>query len=230
MVKSFSPVELDQLLHTASQLKRPDYESQNASSRMRWYFVFFVVSGFCSLVYEVVWLRLAMARFGVTTAMASIVVSMFMAGLGLGSWGTGVLVRRVAAAPRMLCFYALAEFLVGISALFVPHELKLGRALLEVMSTSAAWQSSRYYFLSSLWVAVTMVPWCTCMGSTFPLLMAVIRQMPDAESVQLPIRRQRFRRTSRYCRFRVLSDRTNGLSRNLACCSWPEFHPCHLGI
>lgn len=107
---------------------------------------------------------------------------MFMAGLGLSSWGTGVLVRRVAAAPRMLRFYALAEFLVGISALFVPYELKLGRALLEVMSTSAAWQSSRYYFLSSLRVAVTMVPWCTCMGSTFPLLMAVIRQMPDAES------------------------------------------------
>jgi len=181
-VKSFSPVELDQLLHTASQRKRPHYESQNASSRMRWYFVFFVVSGFCSLVYEVVWLRLAMASFGVTTAMVSIVVSMFMAGLGLGSWGTGVLVRRVAAAPRMLRFYALAEFLVGISALFVPYELKLGRALLEVMSTSAAWQSSRYYFLSSLWVAVTMIPWCTCMGSTFPLLMAVIRQMPDAES------------------------------------------------
>src|SRR5437588_5531238 len=61
---------------------------------MRRYFIFFVVSGFCSLVYEVVWLRLAMASFGVTTAMVSIVVSMFMAGLGLGSWGAGILVRR----------------------------------------------------------------------------------------------------------------------------------------
>src|SRR5439155_360113 len=28
---------------------------------MAWYFGFFVISGFCSLVYEVVWLRLAMA-------------------------------------------------------------------------------------------------------------------------------------------------------------------------
>src|SRR5260370_29458998 len=27
-----------------------------------------------------------------------------------------------------------------------------------------------------LWVAATLVPWCTCMGSTFPLLMSVIRQ------------------------------------------------------
>ena len=45
---------------------------------MAWYFSFFVVSGFCSLVYEVVWLRLAMAAFGVTTPFVSIVLSVFM--------------------------------------------------------------------------------------------------------------------------------------------------------
>jgi len=56
-------------------------------SDLRWYFAYFVVSGFCGLVYEIVWLRLAMASFGVTTALASIVISMFMTGLGLGSWG-----------------------------------------------------------------------------------------------------------------------------------------------
>src|SRR2546425_6969861 len=56
---------------------------------MRWYFGFFVVSGFCSLVYEVVWLRLAMASFGVTTPLVSIVLSVFMAGLALGSFGGG---------------------------------------------------------------------------------------------------------------------------------------------
>ena len=53
---------------------------------MLWYFVFFFISGFCSVLYELVWLRLTMAQFGVTTAMVSIVLSVFMAGLGLGSW------------------------------------------------------------------------------------------------------------------------------------------------
>ena len=61
---------------------------------MSWYFLFFLVSGFCSILYEIVWLRLSMAQFGVTTALVSIVLSMFMAGLGLGSWGSGRLVRR----------------------------------------------------------------------------------------------------------------------------------------
>src|SRR5208282_6679696 len=55
-----------------------------------WYFIFFFISGFCSVLYELIWLRLSMAQFGVTTAMVSIVLSVFMAGLGLGSWASGV--------------------------------------------------------------------------------------------------------------------------------------------
>ena len=50
---------------------------------MRWFFTFFFISGFCSVLYELIWLRLSMAQFGVTTAMVSIVLSVFMAGLGL---------------------------------------------------------------------------------------------------------------------------------------------------
>ena len=154
-------------------------------SRLRWYFAFFVVSGFCGLVYEVVWLRLAMASFGVTTALVSIVISMFMAGLGLGSWGAGVLTRGVLQAdgPRALRFYSIAELLIGISSVAVPLQLRIGRLLLQHLGSVAAWQTSRYYLLAGCWVAVTLIPWCVCMGSTFPLLMAVIRQTarPDSE-------------------------------------------------
>ena len=61
---------------------------------MLWYFLFFFISGFCGILYELIWLRLAMAQFGVTTAQVSIVLSMFMAGLGVGSLGAGLLLRR----------------------------------------------------------------------------------------------------------------------------------------
>jgi len=153
-------------------------ESNVPISNLGWYFGFFVVSGFCGLVYEVVWLRLAMASFGVTSALVSIVISMFMAGLGLGSWGAGRLTRRVLQAdgPRALGFYSIAELLVGVSSLAVPFQLQLGRLLLQRMGNFGAWQTSRYYLFAGLWVAITLVPWCACMGSTFPLLLAVIRQ------------------------------------------------------
>jgi spermidine synthase len=141
---------------------------------MRWYFTFFVVSGFCGLVYEVVWLRLAMASFGVTAALVSIVLSMFMAGLGLGAWLIGILIRKQSGALAMR-LYCAAELLVAVSSLAVPYELKVGRLLLQKMGSAGAWQSSSYYLLAAIWIAIALIPWCACMGSTFPLLMAVIR-------------------------------------------------------
>jgi predicted membrane-bound spermidine synthase len=153
-------------------------EQEGSTAYLRWCFGFFVVSGFCGLVYEVVWLRLAMASFGVTTALASIVISMFMTGLGLGSWGAGILTRRVLAGngPRAMRFYSIAELMIGISSIAVPLEFKFGRVLLQHMGGFGAWQSSRYYLMAGIWIAIALVPWCTCMGATYPLLMAVIRQ------------------------------------------------------
>ena len=49
-------------------------------------FLLFLVSGFCGLLYQVVWVRMAYAAFGVITPVLSVVVSVFMLGLSLGSW------------------------------------------------------------------------------------------------------------------------------------------------
>jgi spermidine synthase len=145
---------------------------------MGWYFEFFFISGFCSILYELVWLRLTMAQFGVTTAQVSIVLSVFMAGLGLGSWAAGILVRRygerVSFPPLRL--YALAELLIGISALAVPLELRWGHRLVESMAGAAALSSSAYYLASGTAVALIVIPWCACMGATIPLAMFAIRR------------------------------------------------------
>lgn len=142
---------------------------------MQWLFGFFFISGFCSILYELVWLRLSMAQFGVTTALVSIVLSSFMAGLGLGSWGSGKLIRKYGDRLRFpaLRFYAVTELLIGISALLVPYELSLGRVLLEHWGSSSSFS---YYVASGIWVAVTLVPWCACMGATIPVAMLSIKR------------------------------------------------------
>ena len=142
---------------------------------MGWFFLFFFVSGFCSILYEIIWLRLSMAQYGVTTALASIVLSMFMAGLGLGSWAAGRAIRRTVVPIRIpaLRLYAVAELLIGVSALAVPAELAWGRYLLEPTSISS---SSSYYLFSGAWIALTLIPWCSCMGATIPLAMLAINQ------------------------------------------------------
>ncbi|HUD56622.1 MAG TPA: fused MFS/spermidine synthase [Terracidiphilus sp.] len=150
---------------------------------MGWYFAFFFLSGFCSILYELVWLRLTMAQYGVTTALVSIMLSMFMLGLGAGSWGAGALVRRYGAKGRVpLRLYALVEFLIGCSSLAVPGELILGHRVLETFAGNSTMSSGTYYLASGALVALTLLPWCVCMGATYPLAMAAIEGDPKIES------------------------------------------------
>jgi spermidine synthase len=146
-----------------------------------WYFIFFFISGFCSVLYELVWLRLSMAQFGVTTAMVSIVLSVFMGGLGLGSWASGAWLRRrgekIGFSPLLL--YAAIELLIGVSGILVPYELRLGHSVLERLGSTS---SAGYYVVSGIWVAFTLIPWCTLMGATIPVGMLAIRRMFPRES------------------------------------------------
>src|SRR6266550_3035696 len=85
-------------------------------------FLAFVASGFCSLLYQIVWLRLAFASFGVITPVLSTVLSVFMLGLAIGSWLSGKWIDALSAAwnKPAIWFYALAELLIGIGGILVP--------------------------------------------------------------------------------------------------------------
>lgn len=149
---------------------------------MVWYFIFFFISGFCSVLYELVWLRLSMAQFGVTTAMVSIVLSVFMAGLGLGSWASGAWIRRHGEKVDfpILRLYAAIELLIGASGILVPYELRLGRSLLQGLGSTS---SVEYYVVSGIWVALTLIPWSALMGATIPIgMLAIERAFPKESS------------------------------------------------
>jgi predicted membrane-bound spermidine synthase len=151
---------------------------------MQWFFLFFLLSGFCSILYELIWLRLAMAQFAVTTPLVSIVLSVFMAGLGFGSWFAGRLVDRWRGKLQFpaLRLYAVTELLIGISALLVPLELSWGRQLLEKLDNAHPLSAPAYYLAAGIWIALALVPWCTCMGATFPFAMFAIEEKHGNES------------------------------------------------
>lgn len=146
------------------------------------FFLFFFFSGFCSLIYQVVWLRVAMASFGVTTPLVSIVLSVFMAGLALGSWGGGRLVRSFEGYPAwfFISLYGASELVIGISGLAVAPLLRAGTKVLS--DQGASWGSPGYYLACAGWIGFVMLPFCTCMGATFPLAMAGIRTVFRAKS------------------------------------------------
>ena len=144
-------------------------------------FFFFLSSGFCSLVYQVVWLRLGMASFGVNTAIVSILLSVFMAGLAAGSWGAGAWLRRAGQSPAAaLRAYAGAELWIGLSAWIVPWGLEAGGRWLGILG--AGWASAAHFTLAGAWLTIVLLPFCVAMGATIPLAMRAVdrARTPDA--------------------------------------------------
>src|SRR5436309_4418041 len=79
-------------------------------------------SGFCALIYQMVWLRQFRLIFGASTFATAAVLAIFMGGLGLGS---ALLGKRADAHPRPLAFYGNLELLIAISAALTPALLWL---------------------------------------------------------------------------------------------------------
>lgn len=139
----------------------------------RWPFLLFFLSGFSGLVYQIVWLRLAFAAFGVVTPVISVVLSVFMFGLGIGSWVSGMVVRRWPwSRGTALRAYALAEFLIGVGGVVVPLIFRRGA---EALLNAGESDSVRYLVSSAAIMAAALAPFCLCMGTTFPFMMQAIR-------------------------------------------------------
>ena len=143
-------------------------------------FSFFLISGFCGLLYQVVWLRLAFSHFGIITPVLSVVISVFMLGLALGSWAAGRWVEPLVARTRLsaIYLYALCEVVIAAGAWAVPGLFGVGESLLLAAGEA---DSASFLFFSALLIAASILPWCTAMGATIPLMMAFIRER-DPES------------------------------------------------
>src|SRR5215472_5694247 len=144
-------------------------------------FLLFFCSGFCSLLYQVVWLRMAFASFGIITPVLSVVLSVFMLGLAIGAYVGGRTTERLARlhgiSPAWV--YGGAELVIGIGAFAVPVLFGWGeRALFAV----GAANSALYLLLSAIVVVAALLPWCIMMGATFPLMMAFVRRLDDAST------------------------------------------------
>src|SRR5260370_32181692 len=77
------------------------------------YYALFFFSGFPALLYQIVWQRALFTIYGVNVESVTIIVTVFMLGLGLGSLAGGKLSTRKGL-PLLLAF-GLIELGVGVS-------------------------------------------------------------------------------------------------------------------
>src|SRR5579872_40982 len=161
-----------------SDWRRGDFQRKVGGMSLfkrRLLFALFFLSGFCGLLYQVVWTRMAFASFGIITPVLSLVISVFMLGLSLGAWAGGRCIAPLAARTGFSAavFYALAELVIGLGAFAVPKLFGLGEHWLLAAGQT---DSLRYLILSAVVLALSLLPWCVCMGATFPWMMAYVRE------------------------------------------------------
>lgn len=138
----------------------------NPHSRF-WIFIFFFASGTTGLIYEVVWTRLFTRVMGNTHYSIATVLTMFMAGLAIGSYLGG---RWIDKRRQPLLKYAILEGVIGIYCLMIPFMIEWASPLFQMVYQNHADsynQASLYRFL--ICGLILIIP-TSCMGATLPIL------------------------------------------------------------
>lgn len=71
----------------------------------------FFISGFSALIYQVCWQRLLFTGFGVDLTSITVIVSVFMAGLGIGAYFGGRIADQFS--QQLIKIFCLVEFGIG---------------------------------------------------------------------------------------------------------------------
>lgn len=148
----------------------------NHGTGARWVILIYFCSGLCSLIDEVVWVRLIKLTLGNTVYASSIVVSVFMGGLALGALIMGRYADRV---KKPLKLYAILELCATLSALALPLVLGLADRIypwffVKFQSSPAALMCIQVIFSAGIVLLPSMV-----MGSTLPLLGRYVTRLED---------------------------------------------------
>lgn len=120
----------------------------------------FFISGFSALIYQIAWQRKLFQSFGVNIESVTIIVSIFMLGLGIGAVIGGVVSKRFPAA--LLKIFLISELLIGVFGLF-------SLRLIEYVN-SLTLHSSLLVISLSIY-ALLLLP-TALMGATLPILVS----------------------------------------------------------
>ncbi|MEE8522327.1 MAG: fused MFS/spermidine synthase, partial [Thermoanaerobaculia bacterium] len=134
------------------------------------------VSGACSLVYQLAWLRLLRLIFGASTVSTAVVLAIFMGGLGLGGLWLG---RRVERARNPLAYYAALEAGIALTAAVSPGLLAAVRWLYLSLGGTAELGSFGATVVRLVLSAAVLLPPTLLMGGTLPAVAQALQRDRD---------------------------------------------------
>jgi predicted membrane-bound spermidine synthase len=146
-------------------------------------YALFALSGFCGLIYESIWSHYLKLFVGHAAYAQSLVLAVFMGGMGLGAWLTARFTHRI---RNLLWGYALVELVIGLSALaFHGNFIRVTDWAYASLLPGAC---SPEGLCIAQWVlaGLLILPQSMLLGTTFPLMTGgVLRLAPDMPGARL---------------------------------------------
>ena len=130
----------------------------------------FFISGLTGLVYEILWTRMIVKVIGSSPFSVTIVLTVFMAGLGLGSYIAGKTIDRIKRPEKLIRIYGYLELGIGAYGLLLPLLLVVFKPLYSILYTNLFKYFFTYNLLTFFGCAVLLILPAICMGATLPTL------------------------------------------------------------
>lgn len=132
--------------------------------------VCFFISGLTGLVYEVLWTRMIVEIIGTSPFSVTIVLTVFMAGLGFGSWLAGRMIDRIKQPEKLIRVYGCLELAVGAYCLILPLLLSGFKPVYAVLYNRLFSYFIPYNLLTLIGCLLLLILPVACMGATLPVL------------------------------------------------------------
>lgn len=151
-------------------------DGARTSSPQRILFLLFFLSGISGLLYQVVWMRMAIRVFGCTVYATSVVLSAFMCGLALGSWLLG---RYADRAERPFRLYAILEVFAGGTALLATGLMAVLLPVYQTIFEATGGGRATLTGIQVVLVFLILIVPTMLMGGTLPVLSTAL---PDRKA------------------------------------------------
>jgi spermidine synthase len=130
----------------------------------------FFLSGFSGLIYEMLWMRMIVKIVGGAPIAVSIILSIFMGGLGLGSYLAGRKIDRIKNPLALVRMYGMLEIAIGAYAIVSPLLLLFVRPLQSILYNTLYHHFIIYNLLTFIICSIILCFPIICMGATLPIL------------------------------------------------------------
>ena len=130
----------------------------------------FFLSGLTGLIYEILWARMIVKVIGSAPFAVSIILTVFMGGLGVGSYLASRVIDRINAPQKLLRIYALLELAIGGYGIVLPGLILAFKPLYSVLYNQLFNHFLIYNFLTLIGCLILLLVPVTCMGATLPVL------------------------------------------------------------